>query len=70
MADTFELALFAADAAGEIRLVGRLTDPDLLGAARARIADRRRRELERLERGRVTAPGLRVIQSLDEGEDP
>lgn len=34
---------------GHARLVGRITDPDLIEAARARLVAARRRELSRLE---------------------
>ena len=60
MAENLELALFAEDDAGGIRLVGRLTDPDIVQDARTRLAAQRRAELARLEAD-PEGPCLRAV---------
>jgi hypothetical protein len=61
----YELALFEADEAGGIRLLGRSADPELVEAARARILAERRAELARLDRG-DGAPRLRPVRDEEE----
>ena len=68
-ADRFEVALFEADEAGGIRLVGRSTDPALIEDARARILAQRRAEVAGLERQSGFPPVRLVSPEVDPTED-
>jgi len=64
-----ELALFGEDPRG-VRLIGRLSDPDLVELARERIAGRKRLELAGLEGSGGAGSFLRVVpEAPEETED-
>ena len=64
MAENLEIALFAEDDAGGIRLIGRLADPDLVQDARERLAALGRQKLAELQ-----GP-VRLVQHTEDAGDP
>ena len=62
-----ELALFEQAPDGSIRLVGRLTDKELIAEARKKLVAVRRTELARLERGGGSGSDLRLVRDEPDG---